>query len=46
MVYTAWLCCIVLSILQNLCGMFKCLVSQSFIVLVAFCVRKKERDMC
>lgn len=44
MVYTAWLCCIVLSILENLCRCLNFCMSAS-VVLIAFCVRKeRERE--
>lgn len=46
MVYTAWLCCIVLSILENLCRCLSFCMSSS-VVLIAFCVRKeRERNTC
>lgn len=41
MVYTAWLCCIVLSILEN-CVDVEASVCQLSIVLIAFCVRKER----
>lgn len=45
MVYTAWLCCIVLSILENLCRCLSFCMSSS-VVLIAFCVRReREREI-
>lgn len=38
MVYTVWLCYIVLSILKNLCGVFHFYIFQPSILLVALCV--------
>lgn len=43
MVYTAWLCCIVLSLLENLCGMFKLLCFSLHCSHCFLCPKKKNK---
>lgn len=38
MVYTVWLCCIVLTMLKTLYGVFNFYIFQHFILVVALCV--------
>lgn len=47
MVYTVWLCYVVLSILKNLCGVFNFYIFQPFISLVVLCVGEiREAPTC
>lgn len=45
MVYTAWLCCIILSILENLCGCLRFCISAMCCAHCCLCQKKREKHL-